>query len=166
VVRKPRGEKDYDPGLRKGGQMSHTYPVREGDKLRSGRQGSNSLAGNPIHLVSQEIEYVFKMRYLSNTLRVWTTPKVCWDAGHRNLAEAASPKDRWIESASGVEVVPYPPVTDTEATSHASTYFDGELQTARSANPEIPGHSIAPEVTNNSEVQEPPCSLGRMHACR
>jgi hypothetical protein len=41
------------------------------------------------HLLGQEIEDIFKIRYPSNTLRVWLTPKACWDAGYRSLAEAS-----------------------------------------------------------------------------
>jgi hypothetical protein len=61
-------------------------------------QCPNVLAGMaPLtaqHLIGQEIEYVFKMRYLANTLRILFAPKVCPDARYRSLAEYAAPKDR------------------------------------------------------------------------
>jgi hypothetical protein len=61
----------------------------------------------------QEIEYVMKMRYIANSLRIWPTPKAGWDLGIRPLAEAAIPKDRWL--AGKIDAVTIPPVGDHEA---------------------------------------------------
>jgi hypothetical protein len=101
------------------------------------------------HLVGHEIEYVFKMRYLSNTLRLWLMPKVCWDAGYRPLVEAAAAKDRWI-SPGGVEAITRPSVPDSEAENHGAKLFDGELQMVRVPNPEIPRGSTALVVIDNT----------------
>jgi hypothetical protein len=87
-------------------------------------------------LVGQEIEYVFKMKYLSNTRRVRLTPKVCWDSGYKHLADLTPPKDRWI--AEGEEAVSYPPIPDREAEEYGRTLFDRPSGMARAPNPKIP----------------------------
>jgi hypothetical protein len=132
-------------------------------------QWQSALAGlaPPIaqHLVGQEIEYVFEMRYFSNTLRIWLTLKVCRNARVRSLGEDASPKDRWI-SSEGVEVVTHPPVPDTKAEEQACALFSGHLRMARSPNPRVPWGSIALVAINNNKVYEPSSTLGRTHASR
>jgi hypothetical protein len=74
------------------------------------------------HQAGQDVEYVFKTRYLGNTLRVWITPQLCSESGIRRLAEAVAPKDRWLCS-EGVEAISYPPVPDARAEGHACALF-------------------------------------------
>jgi hypothetical protein len=89
-------------------------------------------------LVGHEIEYVSKMRYLQNTLRVWLTPKVCWDAGYRPLADAVAPKDRWTSSGC-LEAIAYRPVRNALATTYAAPPFICELKMIRTTNAEVRG---------------------------
>jgi hypothetical protein len=48
------------------------------------------------YLVGQEIEYVFKMRYLANTLRVWLTPLAYGNAGYRWRKRWQRRTDRYV----------------------------------------------------------------------
>jgi hypothetical protein len=100
---------------------------------------------------------------LSNTLRVWITPKAFWKSGIRPLVEASVPRDRWT-NIEGAEVVSYPLIPNDLAENSANLLFSGDLQGVRSADPEIPGGFIALVATNDNEMQKPPHSLERIHA--
>jgi hypothetical protein len=115
-------------------------------------------------MTAQGIEYVFRMRYLTNTLRVWISPKVCVDQGYKPLMESRLPKDRWI--MSDVEALTYPPVPKELAQDVAQLLFSGpdRGRMNRSPNLQRPGGSTALAVNNNNKVQELPTSLPRMQA--
>jgi hypothetical protein len=103
-----------------------------------------------------------KMRYLSNTLRIWITPKDSRDVGVRPLTEVAIAKDRWFTSE--VEVLTVPVIPDEKSPDEARTMFESPQDMAREPNPEYPGGATALVVINNSPVHAPPNSLATMHA--
>jgi hypothetical protein len=96
------------------------------------------------HFQDLNIDYVFRMRYRANTLRMGFARRDQVFAGMVPLAEAPIPNER--------------------SEGRASLLFTGEVQEIRASNPEILGGHIALIGTNNNGVQIQPNSLDRMHA--
>jgi hypothetical protein len=109
------------------------------------------------------IDYVFRMRYQANKLRMRFARRDQTIADMVPLPEAPVPKDRWI--SPGADVISHPPFPNEVSESHAGLLFSGVAQGIRAPNPEIPGGHIALIATNNNGVQAPPNSRDRMHAC-
>jgi hypothetical protein len=103
-------------------ELFETHPANLNQRWQESPGEIHTLALQ--QLKGHEIERVFKIRYLSNTLRVWLTAKTCWSAGFRSLAESPISNDRWIASG-GVEAVTYPPVPDLRAEAQAALLYDG-----------------------------------------
>jgi hypothetical protein len=109
------------------------------------------------------IDYVLRMSYQGNTLRLWFGRRDQEQAGLTHLAEAPTPKDVWISPDD--QVVSAPPTPNEFCENHASLLFSGVAQGVPASNPEIPDDHIALIATNNHRVQTPSNSLERMHAC-
>jgi hypothetical protein len=113
-------------------------------------------------MVGQDIEYVFKMRYLFNTLRVWLPAKTCWEVGYRPSIEAPIPKDWWITPTA--EAFSAPPVPRQQEDEAVHEIFTGVTAMSRSPNPKLPGGSMALVDINNNKLLRPLDRLGRTRA--
>jgi hypothetical protein len=67
------------------------------------------------------IEYVFRMRYQANTLRMWFARSDQSIPEMAPLAESPVPKDLWISPEA--EVVTYPPILNEQSEIHAEMLF-------------------------------------------
>jgi hypothetical protein len=107
-------------------------------------------------------DYVYKMRYQGNVLKVWCTPGELARAGlDKPLAEKPASKDKWTNGR--VTVLAYALMSDDFAADFRRNLL-GAQQQERYDDPEVQGGRIALIASNNNMVQGPPNSLDRMHA--
>jgi hypothetical protein len=70
-------------------------------------------------------DYVYKMRYQGNVLKVWYTPGELERAGlDKPLAEKPIPKDKWSDGS--VTVLSYPPMSDETASDFGRILLGGQ----------------------------------------
>jgi hypothetical protein len=109
-----------------------------------------------------ETDFVYKMRYQGNVLKVWYTPgELTLACLSIPLAEKPISKDKWFDGR--VTVLSDPPMSDDIAADFGRILLGGQLQ-ERCDNQEVQGGQIALIASNNNIVQRPPNSLDRMHA--
>jgi hypothetical protein len=91
--------------------------------------------------IGQEEDGIVRTKLLDNQLRIWFTPGVFARKGPTRLAEAAIPKDRYIDTG-GIEALVITPALDIAVEHKAEVVFGKDLDSARRLNEEIPGRQL------------------------
>jgi hypothetical protein len=115
-------------------QSPELYLVEMKARYREALEGMAPMVAQ--FVADESVEYVLRMRYQGNLLKIWFMQKEFAEAGLKPLAEAPTPKDGWISAEA--EVVSCPPIPDEYAEARANPLFSGVVQGIRALNPEIP----------------------------
>jgi hypothetical protein len=107
-------------------------------------------------------EFVTKMRYLYNGLRIWFAPKDDFQGGrNRILADHPVSKDKWV--TADMMVFSHPTLRDDQVKDSAEVLFGpGSDVQERYDDPEVQGSKIALIVAKQQQAQKPPSSLDHM----
>jgi hypothetical protein len=111
-------------------------------------------------------DFFYRMRYVSNSIRIWYVPQVTFSEGEytRPFGEESCPKDKWF-SESDLMAFTIPTTPDDQIGEIPTLIFgpDHWLQ-ERYDDPEVQGGKIALIASKHIRVQKPPSFLDHMQS--